>query len=43
LRNRPTIILVVNGGGALLNLTYGYDKTGSVTGICNGTHTEAYG
>ena len=31
--NRPTNILVIYGDSMLLNLTYGYDKSGSVTSI----------
>jgi hypothetical protein len=29
-------------GSVLLNLSYTYDRSGSVTSICNGTYTEAY-
>lgn len=36
-------MLAARDGAALLNLIITYDKTGSVTGICNGTHTDAYG
>jgi RHS repeat-associated protein len=31
-----------SAGEVLLNLTYSYDRSGSVTGICNGTYTETY-
>ena len=40
--NRPINLITRNGLGTLLNLTYGYDKSGSVTSINNGTHTETY-
>jgi len=42
-RDRPTNILTQNSGGVLLNLTYGYDLSGSVTSINNGSYTETYG
>ena len=31
-----------SGGSVLLNLTYGYDKTGSIISINNGSYTETY-
>lgn len=33
----------MNGATPYLNLTYGYDLTGSITGINNGTYTETFG
>ncbi len=42
-RDRLTNILATKDSTTLLSLTYTYDKTGSVTSINNGTHTETYG
>lgn len=41
-RDRPITILTQKDTTTHLNLTYGYDKTGSVTSINNGTYTETY-
>jgi YD repeat-containing protein len=41
--NRPINILTQKSANTLLNLTYIYDKSGSVTGINNGSYTETYG
>ena len=41
-RNRSTNIATTRSGASLLNLTYEYDGSGSVTSIDNGTYTEYY-
>ncbi len=41
-RNRPVNIETVDGVTSLLNLSYTYDLTGSVTSINNGSFTEYY-
>ena len=42
MRNKPVNIFAVNGGGALLNLTYGYDAVGNRLSKSNGGSTITY-